>query len=194
MPRIIAGTLGGRVIESPPRQNLRPMMSKVRAALFDMLWHIDVLHGHMLDLYAGTGAVGIEALSRGMEAAYFVEFNPVNARTIRKNLAKLRVAEQGYVYRRKVEDVIAKPALLGRNKPFELISVTPPYEEVDFLDLARRIGESQLIAPDSVVVFEHPRQVDLSEEIGPLVRIRDRRYGGTKLSIYEYPAEIGDGE
>lgn len=189
MPRIISGTLGGRRIESPPGQDLRPMMDKVRAALFDMLWHLDAIHGRVLDLYSGTGAVGMEALSRGADFADFVELNPISARTIQQNLSKLGVAEQGRVHHRKVEEVIARPALLGHSGPYDLISVTPPYAQANFAELALRLAASSLVGPGSVVVLEHPREVALPDEIGPLIRLRDRRYGGTNLSIYELPFE-----
>ena len=189
MPRIIAGSVGGRQIESPPGQHLRPMMDRVRAALFDMLWHFDAVRGRVLDLYAGTGAVGIEALSRGADFADFVELNHVSARTIRQNLQVLDLQDRGAVHQRKVEDVIARPHLLGHGEPYALVTVTPPYAEVDFADLADRIATSSLIEPGSVVVFEHPRQVEMAETIGPLVRLRERKYGGTKLSIYEIPYE-----
>lgn len=192
MPRIISGEFGGRVIDSPPKQDLRPMMSKVREALFDMLEHFDALYGDMLDLYAGSGAVGIEGLSRGMEIAHFVEWNPVSTSTIQKNLNKLGLSRKGYVHRHKVEDVIAKPSLLRHNKPFELVSVTPPYVEVDYTVLAQQLAESELIAAGSVVFFEHPRRAFLEDEIGPLVRIRHRKYGRTHLSIYEYAVENGE--
>ena len=192
MPRIISGEFGGRVIDSPPKQDLRPMMGKVRAALFDMLEHFDALYGDMLDLYAGSGAVGIEALSRGMDNAHFVEWNPVSTNTIQQNLNKLGLRRQGHVYRRKVEDVIAKPSLLHHNKPFELVSVTPPYVEVDYTALAQQLAESELIAEGTVVFFEHPRRAILADEIGPLLRLRHRKYGRTHLSIYEYPVENGE--
>jgi 16S rRNA (guanine966-N2)-methyltransferase len=187
MPRIIAGTVGGRRIESPPGQDLRPMMDKVRAALFDMLWHFDAVRGRMLDLYAGTGAVGMEALSRGAEFADFVEMNPVSARTIQANLDKLDLTARSRVHRRRAEDVIANPSLLGYAGPYDLISVTPPYAEVDYADLARRIAQSNLIGEGTVIFFEHPRDVEMADTIGPLFRLRERRYGGTRLSIYEYP-------
>lgn len=192
MPRIISGEFGGRVIDSPPKQDLRPMMGKVRAALFDMLEHFDALYGDMLDLYAGSGAVGIEALSRGMDNAHFVEWNPVSTNTIQQNLNKLGLRRQGHVYRRKVEDVIAKPSLLHHNKPFELVSVTPPYVEVDYTALAQQLAESELIAEGTVVFFEHPRRAILADEIGPLLRLRHRKYGRTHLSIYEYAVENGE--
>jgi 16S rRNA (guanine966-N2)-methyltransferase len=187
MPRIIAGTVGGRRIESPPGQDLRPMMDKVRAALFDMLWHFDAVRGRMLDLYAGTGAVGMEALSRGAEFADFVEMNPVSARTIQANLDKLDLTARSRVHRRRAEDVIANPSLLGYARPYDLISVTPPYAEVDYADLANRVADSNLIGEGTVIFFEHPRDVEMADTIGPLVRLRERRYGGTRLSIYEYP-------
>ncbi len=189
MPRIIAGSVGGRRIDSPPGQDLRPMMDKVRAALFDMLWHFNAVRGRMLDLYSGTGAVGIEALSRGAEFADLVEANPVSARTIQGNLDKVGFTSRGRVHRRKVEDIVAKPSLLGFEGPFDLISVTPPYAEVDYADLARRVAESSLIGEGTVVVFEHPRGVEMADEIGPLIRLRERRYGGTRISIYEVPYE-----
>jgi 16S rRNA (guanine(966)-N(2))-methyltransferase RsmD len=165
------------------------MMDKVRAALFDMLWHVNAVRGRMLDLYSGTGAVGIEALSRGAEFADLVEANPVSARTIQGNLDKVGFTSRGRVHRRKVEDIVAKPSLLGFEGPFDLISVTPPYAEVDYADLARRVAESSLIGEGTVVVFEHPRGVEMADEIGPLVRLRERRYGGTRISIYEVPYE-----
>jgi 16S rRNA (guanine966-N2)-methyltransferase len=189
MPRIIAGSVGGRLIDSPPGQDLRPMMDKVRAALFDMLWHFDAVRGRMLDLYAGTGAVGIEALSRGADFADFVEVNPVSVRTIQSNLERLGLGDRGRVHRRRAEDVIANPSVLGHDGPYELISVTPPYAEVDYVKLAEAVASSTLIAPSTVVVFEHTHPSVLDDQIGPLVRLRDRKYGRTNISIYEVPWE-----
>ncbi|MGH2542054.1 MAG: 16S rRNA (guanine(966)-N(2))-methyltransferase RsmD [Ardenticatenaceae bacterium] len=189
MLRIISGTHGGRLIESPPGQELRPMMDKVRAALFDMLWHFDALHGRVLDLYAGSGAVGLEALSRGAEFADFVEINPVSARTIQRNLEALGLQSQGRVHLRSADDIIVNPSLLGHRGPYDLISVTPPYEQVSYPGLSRAIAESTLAGPGTVVVFEHPRELEMPDEIGPLGRLRDRHYGRTNLSIYEYPYE-----
>jgi 16S rRNA (guanine(966)-N(2))-methyltransferase RsmD len=165
------------------------MMDRVRAALFDMLWHFEAVRGRMLDLYAGTGAVGIEALSRGAEFADFVEVNPVSVRTIQGNLDKLGLADRGRVHRRKAEDVIANPSVLGHDGAYDLISVTPPYAEVDYVQLAEAIASSPLVAPSTVVVFEHTHPSVLEDEIGPLVRLRDRKYGRTNISIYEVPWE-----
>lgn len=170
------------------------MMDKVRAALFDMLWHFDAVRGRMLDLYAGTGAVGMEAISRGAEFADFVEWNAVSARTIQSNLQKIGFEGQARVHRRKAEEVIANSALLGYQGHYDLISVTPPYAEVDYTELARQVAASTLVGPGTVVVFEYPQSVEMAEEIGPLRRLRERKYGGTKISIYEIPAGDEDPE
>lgn len=164
------------------------MMDKVRAALFDMLWHFSAIRGRTLDLYAGSGAVGMEALSRGAEFADFVEWNPVSVRTIQQNLDSLGLAQQGRVHRRKVEEIIAKPALLGYAGPYDLISVTPPYIEVDYAELSHALAASTLVGPGTVVVFEYPREIaEMPDAIGALAKIRDRQYGRTRIAIYESP-------
>lgn len=165
------------------------MMDKVRAALFDMLWHFDAVRGRALDLYAGSGAVGLEALSRGAEYADFVELNPVCVKTIQQNLDTLGLSAEGRVHKRKVEEVLAKPALLGYAGPYDLVTFTPPYPEINYVNLLTQLADSTLIGPGSVVVVEHPREIELPDAIGPLTRIRERKYGRTFLSIYDYPSE-----
>lgn len=193
MPRVIAGSAGGLELESPKGVALRPMMDRVRGSLFDMLWSMDAVHGRVLDLFAGTGAVGIEALSRGADWADFVELNRKACQTIRRNLEKTGFETRGRVHCRRVEDIIAHPELLGSSDPYDLISITPPYEAVEYLPLLERLVASSLVAPGTLVVVEHPREVELPEAIGPLARIRDRPYGRTRLSVYDYPGEAAEG-
>lgn len=192
--RIIAGRVGGRRIESPEGQDLRPMMDKVRAALFDMLWHFDAVRGRALDLYSGSGAVGIEALSRGAEFADFVELNSVSAKTIQHNLDTLGLTREGRVHRRKVEEILANPKLLGHEGAYDLITVTPPYPTTTYPALLQTIATSPLVAEGTMVVIEHPNSVELEDEVGPLVRVRERKYGNTKISIYDYPDPNADDE
>jgi len=163
------------------------MMDKVRAALFDMLWHFNAVQGRALDLYAGSGAVGIEALSRGASFVDFVELNPVSAKTIQQNLEHLGLEKEGRVHKRKVEEVLANPKLVGHTTAYNLITVTPPYIEVTYPDLMATIAAGPWVAEGTVVVVEHPRESDLEETIGSLVRLRERKYGRTKISIYHMP-------
>jgi 16S rRNA (guanine966-N2)-methyltransferase len=185
--RVISGRVGGRRIESPAGQDLRPMMDKVRAALFDMLWHLNAVQGRALDLYAGSGAVGIEALSRGVTFVDFVEMNPVSARTIQQNLENLGLGKEGRVHKRKVEAVLDNPKLLGHTGSYDLITVTPPYPAVKYPALMETIASSPMVGEGTVVVVEHPQESDLEEKIGPLERLRERKYGRTKISIYHVP-------
>lgn len=189
MPRVIAGSAGGIQLESPKGVALRPMMDRVRASLFDMLWSLGAIRGRVLDLFAGTGAVGIEALSRGAEWADFVELNRKSCQTIQRNLKRTGFESSARVHCRRVEDIIAHPELLGRELPYDLISVTPPYEEVEYLPLLEQLAASDLVAPDTVVVVEHPSEVPLQDRIGPLQRLRERVYGRTRLSVYDYSSE-----
>lgn len=189
--RITAGTAKNVQIKSPRGVPLRPMMEKVREALFNMLTAMGALRGRFLDLYAGTGSVGIEALSRGVAWADFVERDYRTARTIRENLAAARLAERGRVHVRRVEDVLERPELLDAEpapQPYALISVTPPYEEVDFLHILTALVDTPFVAPGTIVIVEYPNELEaLPETIGPLEKIRDRRYGRTRLALFEWP-------
>lgn len=199
--RVTGGTAKGHTIRSPRGVDLRPMMEKVREALFNMLMAMGAIHGSVLDLYAGTGAVGIEALSRGFERADFVEKDYRAARAIEQNLETTGLAERGRIHRQRVEDVLEHPEVLGSDRPYDVISVTPPYEEVDFVHLTSVLAASSLVGPGTIVVVEYPDELGtMPETIGQLEQIRDRQYGRTRLAIYyvpeteQYDMDVGRGE
>lgn len=194
MPRVIAGSARGIQLESPKGVDLRPMMDRVRGSLFDMLWSLGAVRGRVLDLFAGTGAVGIEALSRGAEWADFVELNRRSCQTIQRNLKRAGFESQGRVHCRRAEDVIAHPEVLGSTDPYDFISVTPPYEAVEYLPLLERLVASSLVGPGTILTVEFPSEISLPEAIGPLVRLRDRAYGRTRLSVYDYPRDDDDSQ
>eukprot|EP00741_Cyanophora_paradoxa_P024627 tig00000269_g23778.t1 len=188
--RIIAGTAKGVKLVSPDFY-LRPMMSKVRAALFSMLYDLGALDGggRVLDCFAGSGSVGIEALSRGMEEACFIDADQRAVDVIGRNLKKCRLEGRGRAYCYRVDQILKRPELLGRNRePFRLVSFTPPYEEVSYAELADGIARSPLIGPGSVVSFEYPYEMGAMPQVlgDCLVGVRDRRYGRTKLALYVY--------
>ena len=186
--RVIRGTAGGRKLKSPRGVQIRPMMERVRGALFDMLEAQGNLGDRVLDLYAGTGAVGIEALSRGAEAADFVESHPLCCRTIRENLRTTGLEDRGRIFRRRVEQVLTRPHLLalpsGETPTYALVSITPPYANTDIVEITRLLADSDLLRPDSIAVVEHPRTFEMPERVSRLVRFRHRRYGATALSFY----------
>ncbi|KAH7295990.1 hypothetical protein KP509_26G002400 [Ceratopteris richardii] len=166
------------------------MMEIVRGAVFDILQAR--LHGvrklssggSWLDLYSGTGSVGIEALSRGCDSAHFVEMDPwIATNVLKANLEYTAFSELSVVHVMKTEAFLQQPPGPGC-KPFDFISVTPPYEAVNYNTLMGQLSTSYVLGQDTFVVVEYPSEVDIIEGCGPLVKILNRKYGRTHLAIY----------
>lgn len=185
---ITAGEFRNRRLTTPD-VHLRPMMSRVREALFNMLQPANIFRegNSALDLFAGSGAVGLESLSRGMGNATFVDFSPRCVETIHDNLEKCRVEDRGHVVEASVEDFLLEPARFGITKPFSLVTVTPPYEEVVYADLVNLVAHSPAVGDDTIVVIEYPIELGCFPPIivnSSLVGVRNRRYGRTVIAIY----------
>lgn len=185
--RIAAGSVRGRRIQSP-NVYLRPMMGKVREALFSMLDMFETLRsdGVVLDLFAGSGSIGIEALSRGMGRAVFVDCARECVDTINRNLAHCELGNRGKSVCERVEEFVKKGDLYNEGKCYELITVTPPYEEVDYARLMKVIARSPCVGEGTVVVVEYPVELKSMPPAleNRLVGIRNRRYGRTVLAVY----------
>ena len=151
------------------------MMSRVREALFSMLYPTGVLRdsASALDLFAGAGTVGIECLSRGVGTAVHVDFSPKCTETIRENLEALGLNERGRAVQASVFDVLLKPESFGLTEPFDLVTMTPPYEEVVYADLMDALVASPLLVEDTVLVIE--------------VRAQPRPWGGTRVQPHACP-------
>ena len=185
---VTGGDCRGRKIRTPD-VFLRPMMSRVREALFSILYPSNCVRdsGQHLDLFAGAGTVGIEALSRGMGKATFVDFSPTCTQTIRDNLETLGLTERGRVLQASCIDVLRRPESFGLTEPFTLVTMTPPYEEVIYAELMDALATSPLLTEDTMLVIEYPVELGLLPPVfadGRFVGIRNRRYGRTVLAIY----------
>jgi 16S rRNA (guanine966-N2)-methyltransferase len=171
--RVVAGTYGGRRLRAPRGTRTRPTADRVREALFSMLG--DVAGARVLDLYAGSGALGIEALSRGAESAVFVDRDAAAVAAIRRNLEDLGVAGAEVVRR----DALA--FLAGLEPSFDLVFCDPPY------DSASRLG-GPLSAALPAVLDENARTVTESDKRTPLELmlplLRERTYGDTRIAIH----------
>eukprot|EP00172_Hildenbrandia_rubra_P003626 Plantae.Rhodophyta-Hildenbrandia_rubra.ctg6033.p1 GENE.Plantae.Rhodophyta-Hildenbrandia_rubra.ctg6033~~Plantae.Rhodophyta-Hildenbrandia_rubra.ctg6033.p1 ORF type:complete len:293 (+),score=58.64 Plantae.Rhodophyta-Hildenbrandia_rubra.ctg6033:93-971(+) len=184
--RVNAGVVRGRRLDSPAVY-LRPMMGKVKEALFGMMESLDVLRcdGACLDLFSGTGNVGIEAMSRGMGAATFVDLSEDCVDCTERNARKCGFGDVSTVIQGDVLDVLERTDLNSGN-PFELITVTPPYEEVDYGELMKKVARSTVVGDGTFVVVEYPvelRCMPPSLE-NRLVGLRNRRYGRTVIAVY----------
>ena len=182
--RITGGTHRGRVLRSPRATNLRPTSDRVRGALFSILG-VDAVDGaRVLDLYAGTGALGIEALSRGAMFVDFVEVNARLARQIRENLAELSLAERGRVHRARVGSVLESLC-----DTYDLVFADPPYDVDDWEPLMNRLQERRLLAEGALITAEHRYNTVLAKQFGKLTLWTSRRYGDTSISIYRLEQE-----
>lgn len=181
MTRIVAGALGGRRIAAPPGAGTRPTSDRVREALFSALEAaVDLAGARFADLYAGSGAVGLEALSRGAAHVLLVESNPRAGRTIRANMAALRTGPAARLVAGKVATVLAAGPEEG---PYDVVFADPPYpvsdEEVSAM-LAALAGNGWL-APEALVVVERSSRSGPVGWVPGLTGERSRRYGETIL-------------
>ena len=169
--RVVAGAFKGRRLQAP-RGGTRPTADRVREALFSMLGEIG--GARVLDLYAGSGALGIEALSRGAESAVFVERNARAAATIRRNLDAVGVAAE--VRRRD-----ALRFLTGGAGPFDLVFVDPPYDSAGRLGAPLTERLPAVLEEDALIVTESDKRTPL--ELG-LPLERERTYGDTRIAVH----------
>jgi 16S rRNA (guanine966-N2)-methyltransferase len=181
--RIVGGTLGGRVLRAPGGAATRPTSEKVREALFNILGSVE--GSHVLDVFAGSGAVGIEALSRGAAHATFLDSGKPALAAIRGNLAELGLAARATILS---QDAVVTCARHRPPSPWRLVFVDPPYRS----DLATRAVlaiPSESLAADAVIVIEHDRRNAPPDTLGSLLRTDQRRYGDTMVSFFQRKPE-----
>ncbi len=188
--RIIAGALKGRVL-APVQGRTRPTAARVREAIFNILGAA-VAEARVLDLFAGTGALGIEALSRGAAAAVFVEDQPSALKGLRRNLETLGLLERSQVLPLPVAAALRQ--LAARREPFGLVFLDPPYGGGAASATLKALAASGLILPQAWVVAEHSRRETLPETSGALRQQTLRRYGDTQVAIYRRETEDGGRE
>lgn len=187
--RVITGMAKGRHLKVPKPSTTRPMTDMVKGALFSMLAPLGISGRRVLDLYAGSGSIGIEALSRGAAYADFVEQNASVCAIIADNLARTRLDRQGRVHRAKVSAYLARLAAAPPppEERYDLVVMDPPYAAPDIVATLLAVVQSPALAPDAVIVVGHSVRVDLPETAGPARRLHRRCHGDSCFSIYTLP-------
>jgi 16S rRNA (guanine966-N2)-methyltransferase len=173
--RIIAGSRKGHTIHAPKGMDTRPTGDRVREAAFNLIGPVD--GASVLDLYAGSGAMGLEALSRGAERAVFVESDREACRAIDRNLEKLRLTGARVV----CADVLR--FLASERAEYDLVLVDPPYEMVESLQMRLSPYLPAVLAGDGLLVFESSAR---DEPDLPLRKRTSRRYGSARLTVFEH--------
>lgn len=180
--RVISGNLKGRKLFTLKGLDLRPTSDRVKEAIFDILQ--DCFQGQdVLDLFAGTGALGIEALSRGAKRAVFVEENARSRVILKRNLETCRLKEQVEVLARGVQGGIK--VLEMRGEAFDLVFLDPPYGKGLAYDTLRVLARGAILTPEALIVAEHSPSESL-DSIPSLERIDQRRYGRTLVSFFQF--------
>lgn len=177
--RIIAGKAKGQYIKSPKGVSLRPTSDLIRGAIFSILESIDADWSSVLDLYAGTGSLGIEALSRGAGWADFVEQNPKCCAIIKENLERAGLAAQAHIYCSSVTNALS--FLKGR---YGIILMGPPYADLSIIETLEQLAISCLVGAGSTMVVEHSYRLSLSSAYGNFQLVKHRRHGDTCISIF----------
>jgi 16S rRNA (guanine966-N2)-methyltransferase len=179
--RIIAGAYKGRRLATPKGDTTRPTADQVRIALLDALMP-SLPAARVLDLFAGAGGVGLEALSRGAAHATLVERDARAAAALSANVATLGVEDAARVVRDDVQRALAALARAGES--FDVIFLDPPYEGDDVATTLAALGRGDLLAEDAVVVAQHRTKRPPPPAVGALVAFRTRRFGETTLTSY----------
>jgi 16S rRNA (guanine966-N2)-methyltransferase len=184
--RVIAGTYRSRQLKSLNTPKLRPTSDRLRETLFNIL-SPRISGAYFLDLFAGTGAIGIEALSRGAEEAVFVENHPPAAKLIRENLTSLGIKSGATVLQ--LDALAALEKIQQRQKDpafaYDFIFLDPPYAAAEqYLKVMDFLAAAPFVSPDTIVIAEHTRKFELPEEFAALERVRVLRQGDAVLSFY----------
>ncbi len=183
--RVIAGKAKGRKLQMVPGQDVRPIGDRVKESLFNIIGP-DIREARFLDLFAGTGSVGIEALSRGAARVLFIDENRRAVETIRKNLEHTKLQEEGAVEQRDAFQLLKyKP----KREPFDYIFVAPPQYKGMWLKGVRAIDDNVAwLNPDAWVIA----QIDPNEyedmKLSNLIEFDQRRYGKTLLLFFDWPS------
>jgi 16S rRNA (guanine966-N2)-methyltransferase len=182
--RIIAGEARGRKLFPPRDLATRPLLDRIRESLFSSM--TDLAGKGVLDLFAGVGSFGLEALSRGAKQATFVELNPGALRILERNIAALSFQSRSTTLR---GDALTQPALASVTAPFSVVFLDPPFRMFDraadverLFQRARELLESPVLTPGAILLLRHPSKVAISYPFPPGA---SRRYGESQVIWYE---------
>lgn len=178
--RVIAGEVKGYSLKCPKTPKIRPTADKVREAIFSALESRDIDWDRVLDLYAGSGALGIEALSRGAQAADFVEKNHLCCRTITDNLTLTGFRDIGNIY---CQDTLN--AMDTLDKQYSIIFLDPPYFSKEYPIIMTRIASSSLVHSRSTIVFEHSSRFRPESSYAAFQMVNMLFHGDTTVSMYQ---------
>ena len=177
--RVIAGTAKGHRLKVPKGTTTRPATDLVRGAIFSILENIADDWTEVLDLFSGSGALGIEALSRGAGSVDFVERKPRCCGIIRENLEKAKLSDHAHVYCCTVEK-----AFSFLDKEYNIILMDPPYSDSSIGSIIEQVANLKLVGKETTVIVTHSPHLQLQSSYAPLNQIKEHRHGDSCIAIY----------
>ena len=179
--RVVAGTLKGRSIKAVKGTNTRPTTDKVKESIFNIIGpYFD--GGVALDLFGGSGNLGIESLSRGIDRVIFVDRETIAINTIKQNVKDLKIEDKVEIYRN--DAFKALKAIVKSCLQFDLILLDPPYKGQRINEIIEFIHENELLAMDGIIMAECLKEDELHESIGDIHQVKREIYGITAITIY----------
>lgn len=185
--RVITGSARGHVLKAPKGENTRPTSDKVKESVFNIIGFIDE-DSTVLDLFSGSGGIGIEFLSRGAKSCYFIDADASSIKIIKDNLEKTRLTEKSSVYKNDVEKALKT---LGRKHiEFDYIFLDPPYNKECVTKTLENISTEQLLKQTGEIIIEHETRLELPEHCHDFIKTDYRKYGDTSISFYKKEEEV----
>jgi 16S rRNA (guanine966-N2)-methyltransferase len=189
--RIIGGTAKGRRLQTPPKSTakrtgrpvIRPTADRAREALFSIIGS-EVENAWVLDLFAGTGALGLEALSRGAWSAVFVDKNSQSITLIQKNIELCGFSDKSSIIKRDLAKSLSFLERILPGKEFSLIFIDPPYKKGLSLNMIKELSSGALLASSGLIIVEDDADIELPRSMGLLTLIDQRQYGDTGFWLY----------
>ena len=180
--RVVAGKAKGRALEAPKGMNTRPITAMMKEALFSM-WQFDIYGANFLDLFAGSGSMGIEAISRGATRAVFVEMDRNAIEVIKKNIKTCNFADEAEVYQ---DDVFARIKWFQKTgQKFDIIYLDPPFTvESIFVPVMEALDEADILAQDGCIAIRSLKEKEMPEEFKNLYKYKKKVYGISAIHFY----------
>ncbi len=179
--RVIGGKYRSRVLKTLKGDNTRPTADKIKGAIFSSI-AFDTNYNVMLDLFAGSGAMGIEALSRGFKYVYFNDKNKQAANIIKANLKSLDLTSLSQVFSSDYQECLR---LVAKEKKIDFIFIDPPYDEIEISDILASINKYDIVADDGIVCVETANTLFLDESYDKLVKYKEKNYSATNITYYK---------
>lgn len=183
--RVISGKVRGLKLNAPKNEDVRPTTDRVKESLFNII-NSYIMDSKVLDLFAGTGSLGIECLSRGAKECVFVDISKESISIVKSNIKKARVENESSIINSDFNDAIKK--LQVQNKKFDVIFMDPPYYKDMFVKALESIDNAKLLEYEGIIIIEHDTKDTFPERIGSLEKNRSKKYGNTTLTFYKMEA------